>query len=117
MKNSTLKKLIIIGIVALILIIGYFRYKSQHTSLTLPEGGINITLNDSIDRIQLFCQDLEEKLIASKIWNTQQWKCVVAYDEGYNTTDIIYNKTRGLCNCTATFDDGTQKSVEVRQSK
>ncbi len=86
-------------------------------NLKIKNESVIITSNSSLSEIELFCYDLEKKLRAEKTWGTKDWNCEVAYDEGLPSSDVIYNKTRGLCNCTAVYPDGESKSVEVRQSK
>ena len=103
---------VIFGVIILILaIIGYKSYLIKSQTVTV------ITENSTPSEIEKFCKDIEVQLKAQKIWDTDEWKCVLAYDEGLPVQDIIYNKTRGLCNCTATLPNGKVVTYEVRQSK
>lgn len=110
-SNKTI--LVIVGGLILIFIAIVYNYYL----LKLKNESEIITINSTPSEIELFCKDLEEKLKAENIWGTDQWRCILAYDEGLPTKDIIYNKTRGLCNCTAILPNGETKNIEVRQSK
>ena len=103
---------VIFGIIVLILaIIAYKAYLIKSHTISV------ITEDSTPAEIEKFCKDIEVQLKAQKIWDTDKWECVLAYDEGLPTQDLIYNKTRGLCNCTATLPNGKIVTYEVRQSK
>ncbi len=113
-KNKAKRESLFIFIV-LLFVMGVLAYTAYN--LKIKNESVIITSNSSLSEIELFCDDLEKKLKLEETWGTKDWNCEVAYDEGLPSSDIIYNKTRGLCNCTAVFPNGESKSVEVRQSK
>ena len=131
LRNSLEKRRIVNGIalltvVILLLLRMFFGYKYPSKRIITNKNSIENEIkalyeipNKSIENLSVgeFCNLLEFELNDKKIGDVKdKWQCYPVWDNG-SYSDIVFNKTTGLCSCHNIFINGQPINIQIRKTK